>query len=501
MSFAASLAAAQIQPHDSDLLATLASDALAEGEEGIALPLLASAAKLARGNARLWQWTGLLHRALDEHRDALKALESAARLAPADASIAHGRAHVALEAGVDAVALFDAAIALAPSSGEMLLGRAAARLAAGEGEQAAAELDAVLAANPMWGQGHLQLAQLSAMLGRPEHAMRTIDRALSARPRDADLWQVAIEILIRADRFSDLLATTERAAAATGTPTLFGLPRAIALSELGRGDEAEAVFTALGDPKDVNHAIRLVRHWLRTGQVSAALPLIDRWVDCPDNAAMWPYASIAWRLVKDPRWQWLEGDPHFVSVHDISDRLPPLDRLAELLRGLHRAKGRYLDQSVRGGTQTDGPLLSRIEPDIRVLRAAIVEAVDGHVAQLPSRDSKHPTLSHRRDRRIRFAGSWSVRLSGEGHHTNHVHPQGWISSALYIALPHGTAGEEGWLTLGEPQVELGLDLPPIRRIEPKPGQLVLFPSTMWHGTLPFAEGERLTVAFDAAPPR
>ena len=45
-----------------------------------------------------------------------------------------------------------------------------------------------------------------------------------------------------------------------------------------------------------------------------------------------------------------------------------------------------------------------------------------------------------------------------------------------------------------------LDLPPIRLIEPRPGRLVLFPSTMWHGTRPFAQGERLTVAFDVARP-
>jgi len=43
-------------------------------------------------------------------------------------------------------------------------------------------------------------------------------------------------------------------------------------------------------------------------------------------------------------------------------------------------------------------------------------------------------------------------------------------------------------------------LPPIRTIEPKPGRLVLFPSTMWHGTRPFDAGERLTVAFDVKRP-
>ena len=54
--------------------------------------------------------------------------------------------------------------------------------------------------------------------------------------------------------------------------------------------------------------------------------------------------------------------------------------------------------------------------------------------------------------------------------------------------------------LGEPQAELRLPLEPFRTIEPKPGRLALFPSTMWHGTYPFDAGERLTVAFDVATP-
>jgi hypothetical protein len=74
---------------------------------------------------------------------------------------------------------------------------------------------------------------------------------------------------------------------------------------------------------------------------------------------------------------------------------------------------------------------------------------------------------------------------------------------LYISLPpHPAADPEdaGWLTLGEPPADLGIDLPPWRKIEPKVAHLVLFPSWMWHGTVPFSEGERLTVAFDVRPP-
>ena len=36
--------------------------------------------------------------------------------------------------------------------------------------------------------------------------------------------------------------------------------------------------------------------------------------------------------------------------------------------------------------------------------------------------------------------------------------------------------------------------------KPEPGMLVLFPSYMWHGTIPFVTGDsRLTIAFDIVP--
>ncbi|QNP44253.1 hypothetical protein H9L15_07275 [Sphingomonas daechungensis] len=96
-----------------------------------------------------------------------------------------------------------------------------------------------------------------------------------------------------------------------------------------------------------------------------------------------------------------------------------------------------------------------------------------------------------------------MRLRSHGHHSNHVHPLGWISSALYLALPergHEERSDAGWFTLGQPDEKLGIELEPWRKIQPKVGQLVLFPSWMWHGTVPFEEGERMTVAFDVSPP-
>ena len=491
------MTAASIDP---DALADLASKALVDGSEEQALPLVEEAARAPGDHARLWQWTALLHRALDEHEAALIAFEAAARLAPNDASIAHGRARVALEAGLDARAFFDRALKLRPS-GDIILGRAAAQYAMGEGDAAAEQLGAVLKANPGWTQGHVQWAQLIAMVGRPDEATNYVDASLKAQPRNVALWQAALQILTSAERHAEAWKTADAAIMATGDAASFGLLRAAAFSDAGELACAGPAFAALGEPGNVNHAIHLARFLVRTGDWHRLADLTDRFMKGDNAHYFWPYASICWRKTGDVRWHWLEGDDRLVQTFDLAAELPSLDSLADCLRALHARSGRFLDQSVRGGTQTDGPLFARIEPEIRALRQAIVGAVERYRKSLPPIDLAHPMLRHRREGRVRFSGSWSVRLEDSGFHSHHVHPQGWISSAFYVAVPQGLQDEQGWLTLGEPQAELSVDLPPIARIAPKPGQLVLFPSMMWHGTLPFGSGERMTVAFDVAQPR
>ncbi|MES2135964.1 MAG: putative 2OG-Fe(II) oxygenase [Pseudomonadota bacterium] len=501
MSFDAALAAVRVDGHRVDALDDLARAALDSGEEAIALEWLRPAAE--RSNvALLWQWVGLLHRALDEHERALGAFKTASQLAPNDAGIAHGYARVAFEAGLDAVDLFLHARSLAPVDGSVLLGLAAARNAAGEGLRGADELVAALERSPGWVDGYEPLAQLLSTLGERGRATESLERALTRFPRQRELWLALFAINLRREDYAALAGDIARAEAAGIPASAVAFHRAVVAAELDRETWPAALFADA--PAEIAEGLQIwrIRHLLRVDEVDSAAALVDQALEL-GLAAAWPYAATAWRLGGDERREWLEGAPHLVQVFDLTSQLPPLTELAETLRRLHIAKGEYLDQSVRGGTQTDGPLLSRIDPTIRRLRKAIVSAIDAYLGQLPPPDRRHPLLGPRRDRRIRFSGSWSVRLRSSGRHSNHVHPQGWISSALYIALPGRSRDEPanaGWFTLGQPPDDLRLGLDPWQTIQPKPGHLVLFPSWMWHGTIPFARGERLTVAFDVRPP-
>ena len=301
---------------------------------------------------------------------------------------------------------------------------------------------------------------------------------------------------MQAEDYAQLRATIEKARP-TLSPQALRTFEFVAASETGEQGRADAI---LADGAATIPPVWLIRHHLRNDRTAEASAIVDSELRGPKAADVWPYAETVWRTSGDPRLEWLTGHPRLVSVIDLRERIFAIPGLVDLLRSLHTRSGRYLNQSVRGGSQTDGPLFSRIEPEIRALRALIVSAVEEHVARFETLPDDHPQKLANAGKSIRFSGSWSVRLVDGGFHTSHVHPRGWISSALYLALPEERSGNEGSLALGEPPAELGLDLEATRMIEPKLGQLVLFPSWMWHGTRPFPSGERLTVAFDVAPP-
>ena len=454
---------------------------------------------VAPNDARLWHVKGLIHRQQERRELAIPALRRAVELAPREPLIAHGYARTLYEAGLPSVPEHAHAMKLARDNPDIVKSLVGALIAERRVADAIDGMQLALSRSPLWAEGQALLSQLRWLEGEREGFTRNFDEALATNPGALDLRRQQIIALVHAEQWDEVLDRIACGRAAIGDQLLFDVNEAIVHSELGHADIADAKFEALAHVPDPAMQVRRVRHLLWTGRVDRAVETIDQWLPRPEGFMFWPYASIAWRLTDPARWEWLERHESFVGVYDIGDRLPPLDQLTATLRNLHTLSGQPLEQSLRGGTQTDGNIFTHIDPVLVQLREAIRDTVAEHVAKFPAPDPSHPLLGVARSP-IRFQGAWSVRLHTKGYHANHVHPAGWISSALYIVLPPDLGQEDaGFLTLGEARSEgFKIDLPPFRTVEPKPGRLVLFPSYMWHGTRPFSEGERMTVAFDVA---
>lgn len=426
---------------------------------------------------------------------ACAAIEEAAVQAPDHPAIAFMCAQFAYEAWFEAVPLFERAARLNPGNADVVRNFTLTLASEGQGERAERLLEGVLARMPGWIEGHNTLSTMRVTAGQDD-PYRSFAEATLRETNNAGLFQAWFHRLVTAKDWE-----------AAGRVLALGekhVPAAIPLLQLyldcegGQAGGDPSIFGTFAKSSDPGLALLQIRHALRHGDPARALPLAEAQLGKPHEGQFWPYCSLCLRLLEDSRARWLDGSPNFAATFDLDLSEERLGELADFLRNLHNMNAPYPEQSVRGGTQTDRNLLLHHDPVIQNLRQTIVAAVEDWRDGLPN-DATHPLLS-RKPEDILFSGSWSVRLAEGGHHSAHTHPQGWASSALYVVVP-SAAGEDhaGELALGMPPLELGLDLEPTRFVKPKPGRLALFPSTTWHGTIPFKGEERMTVAFDVAP--
>ena len=123
-----------------------------------------------------------------------------------------------------------------------------------------------------------------------------------------------------------------------------------------------------------------------------------------------------------------------IQSFDSGYGMAELTELAQLLHSLHTAAAPYLEQSVRNGTQTDRSVLLRHEAPLQQAKARLLQLIREYVAALPPPDPAHPLLGAPRGELL-IEGSWSVRLTRQGHNVPQTHALGWLSTAFYVALP------------------------------------------------------------------
>ena len=464
------------------------------------------------GHARLTAAKAMALKNIGQIEEAVSLFEIAVAADPNRALTRHNQA-VTLRAACrfdEACEAFAVAERLGMKGAQFHANWAAAALEGGQVDKAADLYRQAIAEDPIHAESMEALTRLQIEYRRGEDAFSHYEQAALAR-RAPDVWVRWVHALAANDRFAEAENVGERALKIfQDDPELIS---ATAFSAGMNGDASgalkrfESLPAAILDLEGVK--IARAQLALRSGEPELAAILAEQCAQAtPDRQIAWALLGLAWRLLDDPREQWLCDYERLVMVNDVM----PIDgeigstdyaaQVAAALDPLHVTNAAPGNQSLRGGTQTSGALFSRPEPAIQQFREAVLAAARKAILNLPD-DPTHPFL-RRKSMQLGFSGSWSVRLQGGGFHVQHFHSGGWMSSAYYARLPQALdeADEElheGWIQFGRPPANLGIDLEPRRIVEPKPGRLVLFPSYLWHGTIPFRSGDRLTAAFDYVP--
>jgi len=470
---------------------------------------------LAPGSAKALNGKALTLQALDRLREAEETARAAVEAAPETRDGLNNLGNILRERGkeADGAGVFEKAAALYPEATHLKVALSGAYYNLGRFTDAEAALQSVLSSEPDNLEAHRTLASLLVTTGREGEVPAAYERALCERPNVVSLWHSYIDRLWYLERHDSALEVLDRAERACGPQPIFRLYRGRLVSSKG---DPETALTHLAfapeDPPEIRRSIHIerARAHIRLGRFAAgARELEPAALAAPKDYTLLTHLEALWRLAGDARADWLLDYERFVQAIEIPVPQGYRDHeafnadLAETLSALHVAKSHPVDQTLRHGTQTFGRLFQRTEPVIQKLKAAIEEALRTYIAGLEA-DPEHPFLRHA-GQPWRFSGSWSIRLHDQGYHFSHYHPEGWISSAYYVALPDSVADpqtREGRLHFGVPVVKPPSEVAPAKEIQPKIGTLALFPSYCWHGTVPFSATEpRLTAAFDVAPRR
>lgn len=408
----------------------------------------------------------------------------------------------------EALCELDRAAACGVNPAALGLTRAAALMGLNRLEEAEGVVLDAIRRDPADAGSHRLLGRLRYMRGKDDYADE-LARAAAARPHDTALLRAHARLLRGAGRLS-AAATELRNAIGRGRdePELLAELAAVHLEAGQPHDALRRVEAALaGKPGDPALDELLADVLLVLGRADDAMPLI-RTLRARNPLNQWYVAmeATAARVRGDPLYGRYCDYRNLVRCFELAppDGWSSIDdfhaELIPVLEHRHRFHAAPIDQSLRHGTQTPRNLLGDPDPRLR----AFIDALEQPIAEYREAIGYapgHPFRS-RNEGAAALVGCWSVRLYRHGYHVNHVHSEGWISSAYFVDVPAEAEDEQakaGWLKFGEPRFAVP-GASPEMLVKPSPGTLVLFPSYLWHGTTPIrSDARRLTIAFDAVP--
>ncbi len=396
----------------------------------------------------------------------------------------------------EADAMLDKATALAPDYAEAYYQRAKVLGESGDLDRAVEQCRHALSLSPESMSWMVDLAALVREQGDYGRALDTIRVVVKARPDDARGQCELANCLLAAGH-------SDEAEAAFETATQLDRGCVPALEELAKLWSAKADWRAVRAQNDLYEAL------LEHGQAQEALTRANKKLEtnqhktCELATQVVAYLQLGEVAAADALLNYdalvsastIETPGGYASLEDFNTHL------ASYL--VERSSFQTAPMADRHLVYKQSPeLLQYDEPPIGGLKNAIRAAVERYKHRVADKLEHFPPGSVD----DYWLQGWAVVMDGQGYKESHCHPPSWISGVYYVSVPSVVAdsGTEhaGWLELGQPPAgRFGLSCKvTVMDYQPKPGRLVIFPSYIYHRTLPFESSEkRISFAFNAIP--
>ena len=202
---------------------------------------------------------------------------------------------------------------------------------------------------------------------------------------------------------------------------------------------------------------------------------------------------------------WENPDPFcknpldFLFITNLHSYFPKITNLVnDIIIELDSHHLRWETRTTKNGFQSGSRIFDSPGPNVEQLKQIINEVIKSYKRQF----SDSNCLFIKSWPQSMELHGWFNRLLKNGHQTSHIHPSGWLSGVVYLKTVAPLENNEGAIELSLH----GYDLPildeayPKKVHQPNVGDIVLFPSSLFHRTIPFTtDDERCVIAFDLVP--
>ena len=372
----------------------------------------------------------------------------------------------------------------------------------GRSKDAEASLRQALALIPDYAVAHSNLGITLKELGRLDEAVASCDKAIQLKPDFAEAYTNRGVALKGLGRLNEAVASYDKAiqlhpnfyAAYYNRGDLLAEHALLDAEQLRNAiDDFDRSKTSMGRARTLELLYKVGRYDLFHERLSM-LPESDH----TERRIAAISAFAADQLDHDNPHLFCKNPLEFLHINHVSGISGPfLNDLIEELKA-RKAQWEPHGKTTHSGFQTKSDLFVNPTQHIRQLEEIIKKEIRTYYAHFKSQDCLFMSLW---PKTLNLSG-WFVRLLSQGYQGSHMHPAGWLSGVVYLEVPKFNEKDEGAIKFGLHGYDYPIAVKPSAEVihQPKRGDIALFPSSLFHQTIPFnKDSERMVVAFDLRP--
>ena len=333
-------------------------------------------------------------------------------------------------------------------------------------KEAEASYKKAIELKPNYTEAHFKLGKLLKELGRLKEAEASYNQAIILKPDFTDVLEHRWKLLFEQKRYETALKDAD-----------------LLISKRSRAFDLITLY-ALGRIEEIYK--RIETHSKIDGE----------------NLRIASFAAFVAELEKKPTaYNFCPSPMDFIHVSNISSHLKnSTEFVKEVIGELNNVKTNWEpnDRTARKGFVTDQKfnLFASSSGKLAQLKAIIFDEINAYYLKFQEEScsyiKKWPSEI--------FLYGWHVVLKQQGYNTAHIHPSGWLSGVIYLKVVPALEKNEGAIEFSLNGEDYHHKNSPSLIFQPKVGDIVFFPSSLHHRTIPFTtDTDRIIVSFDLMP--